>query len=854
MKRFLSYVLMASLMCAFLLHKLPAVNVKAEASVIASEKQRENTDAPIGLIYALGIVPERDDLSGTVSRGEFMSILASFMKLDIEQYSSEQTFNDVSADSEYSGAINILYQGGYICGDGNGNFRPNDAVTYIEVLAAVVNVIDYTMGQYSIIPYPNYHLMKAGDLEISLNKSINDGVTRGEIYLILEKALEAPYRVIEGVYDDSFILSNDNTTILAEIYETYTKKGVVTQNYMTALYDSNGLKEEKLIGIDGQTYFTTDYGIAQHLGEKIKFYFRRDGGDNTVVFHTETYGSDIVQIASDDLESYNNGVLKYIYNEKGKTKDIRISERANVIYNGVYYKKGYELQKTDFDIKAGSVKLIANEENVYATVLIESYEFEIFGHISANGEKLLLASSDKIYNFEDYEEVRFVRNGEKIDTAQIVQGEVLNILEDKQSRYVTFYVTGDSIEGTLNQRTESEDEIVYIIDNSEYTLSHSFSRICDKEPKIGSTKVFLLNMFGDIVGLEKEDGGVGRYGILLDIADGDIRSIGYVKFINSKNRIKVYEITKKTVINGKKYKTREEFKWFADNKETLKGKLVTFDNNSDGELTKLCIETVDGYEEEIERKIEKKSMRYRSVGAFFGNAEVGVRDTTSIFIVSDTINSEEDCRNITMSEIGNDRTYTISAYNYNEYNVADVILLHQDASTHTVFSDSAVFVLEKLLGGFNKDGEDVYKLKGMTDGKESQNKYWFRQGDANFNVSDFKPGSLFLIKTNSAGEILATEVLHTHNPQNVQLEYSSSSAWGKILGKVVRISDDSCLINVSNTNEEDLRILKPAGSVYVYDGLTKEVRAGSVTDIYPGCTIFVRERNQEPKTIVIYEE
>lgn len=69
---------------------------------------------------------------------------------------------------------------------------------------------------------------------------------------------------------------------------------------------------------------------------------------------------------------------------------------------------------------------------------------------------------------------------------------------------------------------------------------------------------------------------------------------------------------------------------------------------------------------------------------------------------------------------------------------------------------------------------------------------------------------------------------------------------------MVRASGDKFMLNVSNDETEDLRILMPKGNIYVYDTERDEVRLGSAGDVAPDRIIFIRDRYQDPKDMIIF--
>jgi len=814
----------------------------------------ETAAAPKGLIYALGIVPANANLSGSVSRGAFAELITSFMQYDMSAGETTQLFQDVSPSSASSKAINAVYRLGYMNGDGNGCFRPDDAITYPEVLTVVVKMLGHGSIMSATPQYSVSYMAQAAQLRLTLNKA-DDAITAGEIYLILERALEAPFHRIIGVVGDSNILSDGKTTVLEEIYQVYKQRGIVTQNYQTSLYDADGGSGRKeQVVIDDFLLYTEDLTVADHLGEEVEYYYKTEDQIDTLIYYTVTKSNEILTIDADMLLGYVDGTLKYT-EENSRGKQAQISERANILYNGTYYKKGYALSAEDFVFSAGKVKLIANESGDYTTVCITDYRFGIFDRLSSK-EEISMKKTTDIYALENYDTVTIWKGGEMIAAAGLAEWDVLNILEDRQKQNLTIYVTNETVEGTLEEIYTQSSGKMMTIGGAVYKVNDMYDVVNEREAKLGRKEVFLLDMFGSVIALQQAESVIGKYGVILDIGGKDtFGGTIQIKFLNSKNRMKVYDITTKTLINGKKYDSAQ-LAQLAGDKEALKGKPLRFETNSAGELTELYIEYDTGYETVLKKKMDNTRKRYKSGQQFFGDAEVAVRGNTSIFVVGNQIDDDEDCSCVTRSYLENDVYYNISTYNYDEYNIADLIILHEDnagGGESKIDADSPVYISEGLVMGVNGDGETVYKLTGMYNGERCDRQYWF-DSEATFDRESLKAGSIFQIKTNGKGKILAVNVLQTYDPDNLNFYYNSSSILGKVFGRVARVASDKFMLNVSNSEEEDLRILMPKGNIYMYDTEEKKVRLGTAADIMPGNILFIRDRYQDAKDMVIFSD
>lgn len=845
-KFFCLFLCLPMMLSAFL---LPAAFAAEEDGQTAARAEY----TPKGLIYALGIAQEKENLSADVSRGEFAALAAAFLNYDVSNGETVQLFRDVDGSNANMQAINMMYRAGYMNGDGNGYFRPGDPVTYQEVITVMVKVLGYGNILNNPVQYASSYLVKARELGIDLNKTDN-AVTRGEIYFILERALEAPYRPVDGVSGSNVILGKE-TTVLERIYSVYDKRGTVTQNHLTSLYDTGSGSRKESVEIDNEPYWTEDISIGEHLGEQIKFYYREEDQINTLIFYTVDSKNDILLIAAEDLKEYSGGTLQYI-GENGRTERANISKRANVIYNGIYYAKGYELTAADFTFSAGEVKLISNDSSEYNTVCISAYQFGIFDRLSSN-EEIYVKKSTNSYPLLNYNTVTLIKDGAEIAASDLEEWDVLNILEDKQRKHLMVYAVRDTVEGTLEAVSIASDRREMTIGGVTYETNEQFDAMSDREPKVGRSDTFLLDRFGKIAAVrEPSSSGVGKYGAVLEIGQsGTLDNKLQIKFLNSKNRVKIYDITSSTLLNGQKYSNVSQMSWLLDDTAALKGKPLRFETNSKGELTELYIECGSGYEKELQKKMDNMRKRYKSGQQFFGNAEIAIRDNTALFVVGNEITSDDDCSCESRSYLGNDVYYQISAYNCDDYNIADLIIIHEDNNSGAgtkVAADSATFISEGLHMGLNQEGETVYKLFGMYDGKRSDGAYWFNPDDSIFNVDDFKKGNIFQIKADGKGKILAMNMLLEYDPDNLNFYYDSSSILGKVFGRVVRASGDKFMLNVSNDETEDLRILMPKGNIYVYDTDRDEVRLGNAGDVAPDRIVFIRDRYQDPKDMVIF--
>lgn len=79
------------------------------------------------------------DYEKAATRAQTAYILSNALELDANEQ-PEKAISDVDADTEYSESIFAMYAKGFLKGDADGNFRPNDSLNRAELAAIIVRI------------------------------------------------------------------------------------------------------------------------------------------------------------------------------------------------------------------------------------------------------------------------------------------------------------------------------------------------------------------------------------------------------------------------------------------------------------------------------------------------------------------------------------------------------------------------------------------------------------------------------------------------------------------------------------------------------------------------------------------
>ena len=123
-------------------------------------------------------------------------------------------FKDVAASFWATGFINAAVDISLFKGDAQGNFRPNDNISYSEIITVLIRALGMGPEVESSGKWPDNYLSKANELGIVNGvrwAKVSDGATRGNVAKLVWNTLNIEYNY-RGV------------TLLEEIYPDYAKK------------------------------------------------------------------------------------------------------------------------------------------------------------------------------------------------------------------------------------------------------------------------------------------------------------------------------------------------------------------------------------------------------------------------------------------------------------------------------------------------------------------------------------------------------------------------------------------------------------------------------------------------------
>ncbi len=128
-------------------------------------------------------------LENNLTRAEFATIIARLLVLENTPIpDTVLKFSDVTKEFWGYSSIYKCVNNGYLIGDGDGKFRPNDPIKYEEVLTIMVRILN---KDQDLVNWPDDYIDKADSINITKNTNYNSGdiINRGNSFIIIYNCL-----------------------------------------------------------------------------------------------------------------------------------------------------------------------------------------------------------------------------------------------------------------------------------------------------------------------------------------------------------------------------------------------------------------------------------------------------------------------------------------------------------------------------------------------------------------------------------------------------------------------------------------------------------------------------------------
>lgn len=720
----------------------------------------------VELLSALDII-KGDDLGNfnpdnTITRAEFAAIVCRAKGLEnaAEGAKGATAFVDVAADHWAAGYINLATQNGIINGYGDGNFGPEDKVTYEQAVKMLVCALGFEPMAANKGGYPTGYLVVANQYGITKGVKATVEAPRKTVAQLVYNALTTPmmdqtsygtdasWEVLDGKKDREY------KTLLTDI-DVYIATGVVgakisgedkvtfelkeSSDDFEFGYAPDGVKTSdgynKVYAADnGPDLFISESNIQDYKNQYVDAYVLKENGKYYVLAVVPSTMGESLVINSDDIDYKNSedGTIQYFVDNKN-TKKIKLDkDGVNIELNEAVESKKYTSLKAigqklgfvDDDgafIDDADVQLTFIEntgDSYYDTIVALSYVSSRVKSVEADRDRLEVTAGTIKFVFDD-DSIQYVivdENGNALSLEDFAEDDVVAYYTDNDNKLRSFnYIkviklTTAAVTGTVDEI--STDGKTVWINNVEYDLANGV----DLENEDEGT--FYIGMTGKIVDFEGTSA-KGNYAYVLEAGESksSFSTTWEVKLLTAKDGVVSYTLTgdanekftskitdaKDLTVTTERLGITGTQQLFKDVKDKANAyRFVTFKTNSAGKIKTL--ERAEGTINAIKANSEYKVATQKISG-------MSIEDDAVIYNIDANVDS---VYTTDISALVDEGVY--GGFGFKDEDGEYVALVITDDAGQ--LSDDAGFaVVTKVKLGKN-DGEDIVTVNYVQDGEE----------------------------------------------------------------------------------------------------------------------------------------
>ncbi|MEN3005706.1 S-layer homology domain-containing protein [Dehalobacterium formicoaceticum] len=712
----------------------------------------KDTQASIAKLNALNIINGYPDgtfkPANNITRAEFAKIacIAGGMGTSAEMLQGTASrFSDVAASQWYTGYINLANSQNWVKGYPDGTFRPNNQISYAEVITVLVRILGYNDNLPG--PWPVDYIAKAGALDITKNVSFNANApaTRADVAVMADETLDATIVKWDNDTQD-FEKKEDRKgneiTLLDDAFDT-----AVNEDYWVtdSEYD-NGVwsikvkaTDEDEDALDGKwldlnaNWMASDASLANGLGDKIVDILY--DSDEEEVLYTEVL-STRVTVDGEDWEYDKNKEEFKIDGTKYDKADYFTGNEYGETGATAYDDDGYYRAYVNEDKEVYKV----SRRNEKTPAIVEEFDGELTlkdpGDFGDNDQ------AEKI-DFKD-DTVLVEKGGAFVEPKALAENDVIYVTEDLYGYDYYIEVAGSvNKTGKLDSYKTNNGTVTSVrIDGTSYDVAE-YDLLSDNEGKDfnkniteknikdfdGKTITYFLNKANQVCIIITGEAGEGSnriYGVITDLGYryGNPAKINEIKVLKTDGKETTYDVDIDEVEIYEGELEIDEFIKFAVNADNDIDSLTVL-AQLDGE--EVIVPTTEGKDEDFDDYIDTDNDEY--VGDLTdGNSDnnrirfdgkwLTLDDKTVVFNAGRFIDDDaEVIDNDDLVDWAEDISGAVTAYVEYSNSKVEYVYLNDDITSATAVDYALV------LDNYKKSGDKWVKIdvKGAAQNYEVKN-------------------------------------------------------------------------------------------------------------------------------------
>lgn len=760
--------------------------VFANAAIIPADVYDTEFENDVAILSELGIVEVGEEglfmPYQRVTRAELAVILKKLIRP--ENITGSSKYLDV-ADTHYAmDAINYISEQGYMSGYGNGIFKPDEEIKYLEMVKVAVSLLGYDKLAEADGGYPKGYLKIAGNIGIlSGVNAENEYINKGNIAKLLVNLFDAHPVKMDFKGSTPAYIVDESVTMLNVLCGIYKEKGIVSANED---YSLSGIDTSSKDTIRINSYEFIYNKAEDYVGYNVECYYSINDDDEYVteaIIPIERKNK-VIKIKAEEIESCENYLIEYL---DGSDKVKKASYDNNTVF--IYNSKNMNSFKTeDLDFDNGYIEWIDNDsDNVADTVKIFEYYNMVVEY--ANSEKLIdKFDNTKLINAEDYKSIEIYDvSGDKKAMSDIASGTVASVYKSNTGNddIIKIILSEKTVEGVVEQVYSKDGSNYIVIGDTTYVLYSGYRTYQGTTVGLKDAGIFLADAEGKIVTFTKSLADDFKLGILVRCKNYEDEETGEeiidLRLYTQGGSLVDVKAREKLRLDAEVYKTAA-FSEACDIIKSVVQEPIRYKLNADGYVT--VVDTSKPGKGGINDKLTKgpeitTGSRYLAATGILEGRMVLDADLVAFLIPSSFENVIESDFGISGIGyfVGNSSYNGVKSYYLEDKIPVDIVVLQ--AATSIINNKSNVALVKSVHNVVNEDDEAVISLEVYVNGN---NETWMAENNDTFK-------SVYKINNYSrSGDTL--EILTSQKIEQGDLIKCSFDSHGAI-NKIAVIYDES---------------------------------------------------------------
>lgn len=676
--------------------------------------ETETAAESIALLTDIGIVQGREDGSfdsaAYLTRAEAVTVILRLLGVEAPA-DAACTFADVPADHWATAQIAMGVDLGIVNGMSETVFAPEKCVTDTQMIKMLVCALGYDVKAKAQGGYPNGYMAVAHQLELLNGYTVSDvRLPRGDMAILAANSLEAPiFEVLSYGTDNPDYKENKTKNLLNTYLHIGKTEGVVNSNGFINFGGAPRV-DAGYVMVDGEKYAAGKTDAVQKIGRKVTAYYRVENDENILLHMRQKKGTEEITLSGGDVLD-KSGENAIYYEENGKERSVALDTSCVKVYN--------------FDLVSSIAPTILTDENTSLTLVLAGGACTFL--LAEQHTDFLVKNvrpDDNIVSFADGTSLTLDltdgrksilltdKDGGALTLSDLREKDVLSRVSNAGQDVQRFYVSRESVTGTISETTDKE----LIINGATYEKDKSVAGVYTFA--VGDSGTYLLDALGRIAAVT-DHAGTDKYGYLVNLGKKGkgLDSTVQIKIFSEDGEMIVPELADKIRFNGKGIDAEDLLLdpiIYANNAAIMQ--LIRFSVNDEGKLS--VLETAkDGTNMSEAEKEALFTYDADLPTAHIVNTEGRIMNAiyylspadTVIFTVPSVYTGSNDKEFAVMSKVKHGARYT----NMKLYDIKGVVpaAFVIEAAAQTIGGGEKQAIITKLSKGINTEGEAVYNVE-----------------------------------------------------------------------------------------------------------------------------------------------